>query len=119
MERQLQAPFRIEPVESMPLTLEQAHTFLHHFLSNQPPEDSTTKAYLSRLEGGLKRDLEVQASLEIPLESIGKKAKKSKKRQRDEVEEYSVVESNMLASEEPEKIKKKRKKKDKTSDAAP
>ena len=89
MERQLLAPFRIEPVDSMPLSLEQAHTFLHHFLINQPPEDNTTRAYLSRLEGGLRRDLEFETSQEgrtEPIPNEGKKSKKSKKRHLEQVD---------------------------------
>ena len=58
MEQQLRAPLRIQPLDSLPLTLPQAGAMLAQFLSQHGagPIDTGTRALLSRLHAGIQHE---------------------------------------------------------------
>lgn len=58
MEKQLAAPLRIQPLDSLPLTLPQAGAMLAQFLSQHGagPIDTGTRALLSRLHAGIQHE---------------------------------------------------------------
>ena len=65
MERQLQAPIRIDPQASLPLSLPQAAMLLASFLRDHADAvDIGTRALLSRLHAGIKHEAELGAEVE-------------------------------------------------------
>jgi hypothetical protein len=75
-DRILNAPLHVTPVDSMSLTLQQAHDFLAYFLeADNAPADLQARALCTRLRDGVKRDLD--AGFVVQPRATRKKRKRS------------------------------------------
>lgn len=78
-ERDLVAPIRVTPIDSLSITLDQAHDFLAYFLqADNAPVDVQARALCTRLTDGVKADLD--AGLVIEPRPSTRTIKKKKKR---------------------------------------